>query len=153
MKNPRKLLWFLLPAALGIVSVSIGFSAYQINHIEKNDGTVTESLYSVKFHLNIPSNDSTEDSSSSSSSSSITRSDITFEGLEYTSGLDLIVLPNEWNDGYTFSGWCIGTETASTGGNPFTKDVHVNELLSAYSSKLSDNIIHLWANWITNAKS
>ena len=150
MKNPRKLLWFLLPAALGIVSVSIGFSAYQINHIEKNDGTVTESLYSVKFHLNIPSNDSTEDSSSS-----VTRNDITFEGLEYTSGLDLIVLPNEWNDGYIFSGWYTGTDSEQTGVNLFTNGVdhHINVLLSDYSSKPSDNIIHLWAKWTANAES
>ncbi len=142
MKHPRRLLWFLLPAALGIVSVSIGFSAYQLNYIEKNDGQISSSLYSVTFHWEYKDGDTSTDKIE------------TYEGLEYHSGLDLKVLPDEWNIGNTFEGWQLGndtkaTETTTTYTNMV--DHSIMDLLNGYSSKPEkvDGVttIHLWAVW------
>lgn len=132
MKNPRKLLWLLLPAAFGIVSVSIGFSAWQLNYIENNGGAASESLYSLTYHY--------EDASNQDKSELLTNE------LEYTSDLDLKVLP-DWHG--TFLGWKVGTSSVATGTTVFTNtmDHTVKDLWNDYSTKPNTQSIHLWVVW------
>lgn len=137
MKNPRRLLWLLLPAAFGVISVSIGFSVWQLNYVEVEGGHPTESLYSVTFNYKDGSGTNKTD---------------TISGLEYTSDFDLKVLPDVWGTGTgTFAGWKVGVSSSNVFGTPFTNsDPHtVKDLWAEYpqNQKPDGKAINLWAQW------